>query len=205
MSEYAFARHAGETDLQGLAAQYDSNADGVLDARDERFHAFAVWQDSNGNGVSDQGEVRSLSEWGITAVGLHSDGVARSPAEGVQEAGRTSAQLANGQLMVVGDVAFEYRPMVLPVPGPLDFSGIADTEPEAEAAPVVRIAFEDVWQLSAAQGLALDRLLVSHLWDGDSASAISVVNEKDLAAISGDHAVQLSSPEDERWRWATVL
>ena len=173
MSEYAFARHAGETDLQGLAAQHDSNADGVLDARDERFHTFAVWQDSNGNGVSDEGEVRSLGEWGITAVNLQSDGVVRSPAEGVHEAGRSSAQLANGQLMVVGDVAFEYRPMVSPAPGQLDFLGIADTEPQAEAAPAVRIAFEDVWQLSAAQAWALDSLLVSQPWDGGSASAVS--------------------------------
>jgi hypothetical protein len=205
MSEYAFARHAGETDLQGLAAQYDSNADGVLDARDERFHAFAVWQDSNGNGVSDEGEVRSLSEWRITAIGLHSDGVVRSPAEGVHEAGRASAQLANGQLMVVGDVAFEYRPVVSPAAVRLDFTGLSDMPSQAEAAPSVRVAFDEVWQLSAVQELDFNGLLLSQVWLGDSPPGRSGANRKDFESVSARHDAQWSALEDERWRWATVL
>jgi hypothetical protein len=107
-SQFAFARHGGETDLQGLAAQFDSNHDGVLDAKDSQFGEFAVWQDTDQDGVSDAGEVKTLADLGITALQLNSDGVQRTPETGVTEAGRTTAQLANGSTLVVADAAFNY-------------------------------------------------------------------------------------------------
>ncbi|PUE15613.1 hypothetical protein B9Z38_12780 [Limnohabitans sp. MMS-10A-160] len=108
-SQFAFARHAGETDLQGLAAQFDSNHDGVLDAKDAQFGEMAVWQDANQNGVTDAGEVKHLAEMGISSIKLSSDGVARTPATGVTESGHSSAQLANGSDMLVADAAFAYE------------------------------------------------------------------------------------------------
>jgi hypothetical protein len=107
-SQFAFARHGGETDLQGLAAQFDSNNDGVLDAKDTQFGEFAVWQDTDQDGVADAGEVKTLADLGITALQLNSDGVQRTPETGVTEAGRTTAQLANGSTLVVADAAFNY-------------------------------------------------------------------------------------------------
>jgi hypothetical protein len=107
-SQFAFARHGGETDLQGLAAQFDSNNDGVLDAKDSQFGEFAVWQDTDQDGVSDAGELKTLVDLGITALQLNSDGVQRTPETGVTEAGRTTAQLANGSTLVVADAAFNY-------------------------------------------------------------------------------------------------
>ncbi len=108
-SQFAFARHAGETDLQGLAAQFDSNLDGVLNAQDAQFGEIAVWQDANQNGVADAGEVKHLADMGITAIQLNSDGVERTPAEGVTEAGHSSAQLVDGSSMLVTDAAFAYQ------------------------------------------------------------------------------------------------
>ncbi|PUE50443.1 hypothetical protein B9Z47_01375 [Limnohabitans sp. 2KL-1] len=107
-SQYAFTQYGGQTDLQGLAAGFDSNGDGVLDAADAKFAEFAVWQDANQNGVSDAGEVRSLADVGVTSIDLSSDGVTNSPAEGVTEAGRTTAQLADGREMLVADAEFAY-------------------------------------------------------------------------------------------------
>ncbi|MDT7520620.1 hypothetical protein RAE19_18310 [Rhodoferax sp. TBRC 17660] len=51
--EIAFAKWTaaeGDTDLEGLAATFDSNHDGVLDARDARYADFKVWKDANSNG-----------------------------------------------------------------------------------------------------------------------------------------------------------
>lgn len=93
-SQYAFTQYGGNTDLEGLRAGFDSNGDGVFNAQDAKFAEFAVWQDANGNGVSDAGEVKSLADWGIASINLASDGVSRTPAAGVSEAGRTSATLA---------------------------------------------------------------------------------------------------------------
>jgi hypothetical protein len=107
-SQYAFTQYGGQTDLQGLAAGFDSNGDGVFDAADAKFAEFAVWQDANQNGVSEAGEVRSLADVGVTRIDLSSDGVQRSPADGVNEAGRTTAQLADGREMLVADAEFAY-------------------------------------------------------------------------------------------------
>jgi hypothetical protein len=107
-SQFAFARHGGETDLQGLAAQFDSNHDGVFNAQDAQFGEFAVWQDADQNGVADAGELKTLVDLGISAIQLNTDGVVRTPTAGVLESGHTSAQLANGSSLVVADAAFDY-------------------------------------------------------------------------------------------------
>jgi hypothetical protein len=108
-SQYAFTLYGGSTDLEGLAAGFDTNTDGVLDAQDEKFDEFMVWQDSNQNGVSDAGEVSSLVDWGIASIDLVSDGVQRSPVDGVTEAGRSTATTTDGQTILVADAAFDFR------------------------------------------------------------------------------------------------
>jgi hypothetical protein len=108
-SQFAFARNAGETDLQGLAAQYDSNHDGVFNSLDTQFAEFAVWQDADQNGVAGTGEVKHLADLGITSINLNSNGIQATPAQGVSEAGRTTAELADGSTMVVADAAFSYQ------------------------------------------------------------------------------------------------
>jgi VCBS repeat-containing protein len=116
-SQYAFAQYAGfdgATDLQGLAAAFDVNGDGVFDGRDALYSQFAVWQDLDQDGTSDAGEVRSLADWGINAIGLNSDGVVRTPAAGVEEAGRSTAQMADGTQMLVADAAFAFQTLDTP-------------------------------------------------------------------------------------------
>lgn len=78
VDEYSFADAAAgyDTDLEGLAA-YDSNGDGVLDASDDGFDRFLIWQDLNGDGVCDAGEARTLSEAGVTAIRLALNGDSR--------------------------------------------------------------------------------------------------------------------------------
>lgn len=69
--EISFARDdaAAVTDLEGLRA-WDSNRDGLLDARDDDFARFQIWRDANQNGISDAGELFSLAELGIDALNL---------------------------------------------------------------------------------------------------------------------------------------
>jgi hypothetical protein len=108
-SQYAFTQYGGKTDLEGLAAGFDTNRDGVFNAQDAKFGQFKVWQDANQNGVSDAGEVHGLAASGITSINLTSDGVLRSPAQGVSEAGRSTAQLDGGGQMLLSDAAFNYN------------------------------------------------------------------------------------------------
>jgi methionine-rich copper-binding protein CopC len=149
-SQYAFSQYgaAGSTDLQGLAAGFDTNHDGEFNAQDAKFAEFKVWQDGNGNGASDVGEVRSLAELGIEAIQLTSDGVVRAPAVGVQEAGRSTAQLADGGQMLVADAAFAFQT----VPQ-LDFAGfVAQAQAESKAQPLPAQASVKLFLYDMIQG-----------------------------------------------------
>jgi hypothetical protein len=96
----------GGSDLQGLA-QYDTNGDGKLDAADADFNQFAVWQDSNSNGVVDAGEMKSLVALGITSISLSSDGIGYSAANGeVSVVGTGTITYANGTTGVLADATF---------------------------------------------------------------------------------------------------
>jgi Ca2+-binding RTX toxin-like protein len=95
-----------KTDLEGVRLAFDGNRDGVLDARDARFTDFRVWQDKDGDGVADAGEVSTLAEADIVSIGL----VGTGPAEergGNTIHGTANYTRTNGTTGLVGDVAFK--------------------------------------------------------------------------------------------------
>jgi hypothetical protein len=168
-SQYAFAQYDTEsaangtlaTDLSGLAQAFDSNHDGVFDAGDVQFGEFKVWQDVNQNGVSDAGEVRSLADWGLSAINLTSDGVVRTPTDGVTEYGHTTATATDGSQVLVGDVAFRFDTLVV-VDVRTDASSVAD-----HAAHTLHVALNDVLgqptQTLVIDGGAQDRVVLQGL------------------------------------------
>lgn len=58
------------TDMEALALAFDSNKNNKLDSGDVDFLKFRVWQDKNADGVSDDGELRTLAQAGITSIDL---------------------------------------------------------------------------------------------------------------------------------------
>jgi len=62
----------GTRALDGFAAlaDLDSNADGVIDTNDAAFGELKVWQDANQDGISQAGELKTLSELGIASLSL---------------------------------------------------------------------------------------------------------------------------------------
>jgi hypothetical protein len=51
-------------------AVFDTNHDGVVDAKDKDFAKLAVWTDRNQNGVTDKGELGSLASAGVASITL---------------------------------------------------------------------------------------------------------------------------------------
>ncbi|WP_406663581.1 hypothetical protein [Gallaecimonas sp. GXIMD1310] len=59
-----YSHSVGGTDLDGLKA-LDANHDGYINSKDSNYGKFYVWVDKNENGISEPGELRSLSSEGI--------------------------------------------------------------------------------------------------------------------------------------------
>jgi|GEM_PF-5311127 len=58
-----------ETSLEALA-HHDSNNDGLITNQDDIFETLLVWQDQNSNGQSEEGELSSLLDLGISSIDL---------------------------------------------------------------------------------------------------------------------------------------
>ena len=101
------------TDLEGLTA-YDSNADGVFDAKDARFGEFLVWQDANSDGISQAGELKSLSAAGIASISLDIKKVAPSDEGGVAILGTSTFTRTDGRVGLTGDVALRWQELAAP-------------------------------------------------------------------------------------------
>jgi len=71
LSEISFLqdKEGATSDLEGLAT-WDTNGDGLLDKSDANFDKILLWVDANQNGRSTQGELRTLTEAGISAIDL---------------------------------------------------------------------------------------------------------------------------------------
>ncbi len=136
-AEFVFGGN-GLTDLQGVAAQHDSNHDGVLDAADQAFASFGVWRDANSNGVADEGEYRSLTELGIKSINLASDGKAYTAADGdVTVAGTTTVTFVNGTTTTAADASFEIARLSQQVEGAITAAAASSLVAASLAAVVV--------------------------------------------------------------------
>nr|WP_319515071.1 calcium-binding protein [uncultured Cohaesibacter sp.] len=60
---------AGESGFLSLA-EFDENADGLIDISDAVFSNLTIWRDLNRNGVTDEGELSSMSDLGIASISL---------------------------------------------------------------------------------------------------------------------------------------
>lgn len=64
----------GDNDSDGSSfnelAAYDSNNDGIIDANDTDFNDLLVWQDANEDAITDAGELKTLTEVGISSINL---------------------------------------------------------------------------------------------------------------------------------------
>ena len=80
-------------------AQYDENQDGRIDAQDAVFSQLTVWQDVNSDGISQQDELFSLQELGITGISLDA-----SEEDGIRVA---QVELENGTSIKIGEFDFD--------------------------------------------------------------------------------------------------
>jgi hypothetical protein len=86
-------------------AEFDTNKDGVVDQLDTDFNKLSVWMDSNSDGVTGSGELKSLTELGITQLSVKAESVRESNAGNL--VGLTSTyQTVDGKKHESADVWF---------------------------------------------------------------------------------------------------
>ncbi|MBY5391034.1 hypothetical protein [Rhizobium leguminosarum] len=104
--ELAFSLWDSESvsDLDGLRFAFDTNNDNVLDLNDDRWSEFRVWRDINQNGVSDAGELQTMTDAGIRLINLMPNRDAmQSFADGSIITGTSSYQTIDGSQYLAGD------------------------------------------------------------------------------------------------------
>ena len=101
------------TDLEALRLVFDTNHDDVLDNNDARWNEFRIWQDANQNGISDQGELKTMSEAGIRLVNLlpSPQGSIQFP-DGSAITGTSSYEMTDGTTRLVGDATLAFASSV---------------------------------------------------------------------------------------------
>ena len=62
--------NANQSGFSELKQLFDANNDNLIDDKDINFSQLKVWQDINGDGISQENELKSLDELGITSINL---------------------------------------------------------------------------------------------------------------------------------------
>ena len=102
-----FTEDASDTDLEALREVFDTNGDDVLNALDDDWELFKVWQDANQNGILDDGELMTLDEVGITEISLIvRDGTGEVYSDGTTNHGLIDVTLEDGSIIDGGDIGF---------------------------------------------------------------------------------------------------
>jgi len=87
-------------------ARFDTDANGVVDARDDGFARLSVWVDANSNRRTDVGELSSLADTGVSALSLKVTN--REVFEHGNRIARHGVALVNGVASPLADVELRY-------------------------------------------------------------------------------------------------
>ncbi len=99
----------GSRDQGGYAdlAQYDSNQDGVIDANDAIWSQLQIWQDLNGDGVTEDGELKSMAEEGLTSLSLTNTPLDVTTPQGTQLPSVGQVTFADGRTSHMFEAIFD--------------------------------------------------------------------------------------------------
>lgn len=87
-------------------ADLDENQDGVLDSQDAAFSEIQIWQDANGDGITDEGELYALSDMDITSIQLTMQEAATDE-NGNRVVGEGTLVTGSGDSYTMGELFFD--------------------------------------------------------------------------------------------------
>ncbi|WP_291987231.1 calcium-binding protein [Candidatus Accumulibacter sp. ACC007] len=161
---------AGGVAADGFAAlaQEDTNGDGKVDSLDARFASLRLWRDLNQDGVSQAGELFTLSSQGIIALNLAKTANSQILANGNQIAdlgGYVRSDGSTGTLGEVtaqlGDINLANNPFYSQFTDPIPLSEQARNLPDMQGAGLVR-SLREAASLQTVAGSALASQLAAY-------------------------------------------
>ena len=186
-------------------AGLDSNADGLIDARDALFADLRVWRDADVDGTTDAGELLSLADAGIGSISLAHDASVTAQ-NGNLLSGQAAVTHTDGSTTQMSDAWFATSPVPVLDLSQVVKADVADlTDGKAE---VLQIKANDVLQLpttangqhqlqvmgDASDEIKLDSLLVDGQVTGTWGQAGTVVQNGHTFSVyqhSGDTTLQV--------------
>lgn len=102
---FDFAEMGDQPGGMARLAQLDSNRDGVINASDSGFGNLVVWQDANGDGETQAGELKSLADLGVVSINLDYFKVNESIGDGFLTE-RSSFTKSDGTTSEIADIWF---------------------------------------------------------------------------------------------------
>ena len=113
---FAVEKEDAMSALEGLA-KLDSNNDGKLDSSDARFGELRIWVDRNQNGVTDAGELLTLTAAGLTSIKLTATAARDYAIKAGDNAVISTATFTrtNGSIGTLGNVSLGYVPGAAPI------------------------------------------------------------------------------------------
>jgi hypothetical protein len=141
-SELSFLTETGAKSAWEGLAQLDANRDGKINATDSRFTELKIWVDRNGDGITNDGELKALSELGIKEIGLATTSV--------------DAQATLGSNMPLGTAIFTFDSGVTGTLGSVELA-FDPSSKKASAAPVPSRGASLVQQSASQLAQAMSR------------------------------------------------
>lgn len=102
----------GSTDSTGFEdlKAIDSNGDGIINSQDADFNKIRLWQDLNENGVTEEGELKTLTEAGIQSIYTNSYKINATDNNNIITE-KSTVQYTDGTTKDLYDVATQYNDM----------------------------------------------------------------------------------------------
>lgn len=113
--EYTFSKDGSKTFENGFAAlsRFDSDKNGVINKKDAKFAKILVWQDRNGDGLSQKSELKKLSSAKIAQINLAYKVLGTANKQNIIAGNNVALgstfEFANGKKSQIADVWFEIR------------------------------------------------------------------------------------------------
>lgn len=203
----------GKKAANGFAAlaELDTNGDGIFSAADSQFGAVRVWRDLNQDGISQDGELKTLADSGIQSIGLAHTPLSKSYGDAIltQDGTFTRSDGSTGEagsfILAQNSFVREFAPIAVSdeakaLPNLGGSGWVRDFQEAATQSPELIAIEQRAENATTRAGYKTAVADLLRAWGDDSA-----YNSASKQALAQGYGLILSDPQDDQERsWLDV-